>query len=94
MPELTPQRASQIGKIGAYASWAVTSDRSARTAPARRRFLDRFEREVDPTGELPATERAQRAEAARKAYFLRLALRSADARRARRRQTNPVGAAQ
>jgi hypothetical protein len=44
--------------------------------------MDRFEREVDPEGVLPAQERQRRAEHARKAYFLRLALASAKARRA------------
>jgi hypothetical protein len=44
-------------------------------------MLDRFERQVDPDGELPPAERARRAGHARKAYFTRLALRSAQARR-------------
>jgi len=43
--------------------------------------LDRFEREVDPDGVLPPEERRRRAEHARKAYFLRLALASSKARR-------------
>jgi hypothetical protein len=51
------------------------------TANARAAFLDRFEREVDPDGVLPAAERARRAAAARKAYFVRLAAKSAEARR-------------
>lgn len=70
-----------IGSIGAHESWARTPDRAARTAPGRRAFLDRFERLVDPAGELPEAERAKRAENARKAYFQRLALKSAQARR-------------
>jgi hypothetical protein len=70
-------------RVGAYASWAQTADRSARTAPARKAALDRFEREVDPNGELTPQERAKRAEYSRKAYFARLALRSAQARRRR-----------
>jgi hypothetical protein len=57
---------SQIGRIGAHASWAKTEDRSARTAPARRAMLDKFEREVDPNNELTPAERAERAESARK----------------------------
>ena len=69
--------------IAAHESWAHTSDRSARTAPARAALMARFEREVDPGGVLPPQERAKRAESARKAYFLRLALKSAKARRAR-----------
>ncbi len=68
-------------RLASHASWAQTSDPSARTAPARQKFLDRFEREVDPDGTLPPAERARRAEHARKAYFTRLALASAKARR-------------
>jgi hypothetical protein len=74
---------SQIGRIGAHASWAKTENRSARTAPARRAMLDKFEREVDPNNELTPAERAKRAESARKAYFTRLSLKSAQARRRR-----------
>ena len=68
------------GSLGAHESWARTPDRTARTAPGRRAFLERFEREVDPDGTLPPEERAKRAENARKAYFARLALKSAKAR--------------
>jgi len=51
------------------------------TAPARRAFLERFEREVDPDGALPEAERRRRAGHARKAYFTRLALASSRARK-------------
>jgi len=60
-------------RIAAHESWARTSDRSARTAPARaaleRRFLEQAD--GDPV----------RAEHLRKAHFARLALKSAQARR-------------
>lgn len=69
--------------IAAHESWANTADRSARTAPARAALMARFEREVDPDGMLAPDERARRAEHKRKAYFARLALKSAQARRAR-----------
>lgn len=69
-----------IGAIGAHESWSRTTDRAARTAPGRRAFLEKFEREVDPDGTLPPAERAVRAEHARRAYFARLALKSAKAR--------------
>lgn len=72
---------SQLGRIGAHVSWANTSDRAARTAPARAAALARFEREVDPDSALSPDERARRAEHARKAYFARLALKSAESRR-------------
>jgi hypothetical protein len=44
-------------------------------------MLDKFERQVDPDNELSPAERAKRAEHARKAYYKRLALKSARARR-------------
>lgn len=70
--------------IAAHESWAHTPDRSARTAPARAALMAKFEREVDPEGLLDPPERAIRAEHLRKAYFQRLALKSAKARRARK----------
>src|SRR4051812_7846873 len=83
---------SLIARLAAHESWAKTTDPSARTAPARRALLDRFERQVDPDGVLSPAERARRAGHARKAYFARLALRSAQARRARR-QPSKTGTA-
>jgi len=68
-------------RIAAHEKWARCPDRSAATAPARRAFDDRFEKQVDPDGVLDPVERARRAAHARKAYFTRLALRSAQARR-------------
>jgi hypothetical protein len=56
------------GRIGALESWARTEDRAARTANGRAAFLARFDEYPDP-------------EAARRAYFARLALKSAAARR-------------
>jgi hypothetical protein len=50
---------SLIARLAAHESWANTADPSARTAPARRALLDRFERQVDPDGGLPPTERAR-----------------------------------
>jgi hypothetical protein len=72
---------SLIARLAAHESWANTADPSARTGPARRAMLDRFERQVDPDGVLSPAERARRAGHARNAYFARLALRSAQARR-------------
>ena len=70
-------------RIGAEISWSRTRDRSARTRPARDKFLQRFEREVDPDGTLPPDERRRRAEHARRAYMLRLAKRAVAARKTR-----------
>ncbi|WP_240743532.1 hypothetical protein [Mycobacterium paragordonae] len=80
---LTPTERSIRGQIAAHDSWAKTSDRSARTANARKALLDKFERQVDPDGTLAPAERAKRAENARKAHFKRLALKSAQARKRR-----------
>ncbi|WP_082961578.1 hypothetical protein [Mycobacterium sp. 852002-51152_SCH6134967] len=72
------------GRIGAYESWARTPDRAARTSPARKAAVDRFEREVDPDGMLTPQERAKRAEWARKAHMQRMAMKSAAARQRRK----------
>jgi hypothetical protein len=80
---LTPTERSLRGQLAAHESWARTPDRSARTANARKAMLDKFEQQVDPDGTLSPAERARRAEHARKAHFMRLALKSAQARRRR-----------
>lgn len=77
----SPHARSLAAKIAAETSWANTPDPSARTAPGRAAFDERFERQVDPDGVLDAQERARRAEHARKAHFARMALRSAESRR-------------
>jgi hypothetical protein len=82
--ELSPAQRSLRARAAAHTSWASTADPSARTAPARAKFLDRFEREVDPNGTLKPEERARRAEHARKAYFAAFASKSVASRRARR----------
>lgn len=51
---------------------------------ARAKFNQRFFDQVDPDGVLPLEERERRAGAARKAYFQKLALKSARARRYRK----------
>ena len=84
MPDLTPSERVLRARIGGHSKWAKTSDRTAATATARQAFLNRFEKQVDPDGVLDPAERARRAESARKAHFTRLALRSAQARRARK----------
>lgn len=83
MPEARSQR-QLIGALGAHTSWANTADRTARTANGRAAFNSKFERLVDPDGVLDPAERGRRAEHLRKAHFARLALKSAQARRARR----------
>jgi hypothetical protein len=68
-------------RIAAEISWSRTYDRSARTRPARQKFLQRFEREVDPNGVLPPDERRRRAEHAKRAYMLRLVKRAINTRK-------------
>lgn len=72
---LTPAELSLRGQIAAHTSWGNTTDRTARTAKARNTFEEKFLAEAggDP----------KRAESLRKAYFARLALKSAQARRRR-----------
>lgn len=82
---LTPAERTLRARMAAHTLHARVADPAAHTAPARRAFLDRFEREVDPDGVLSVAERTRRTEHARKAYFARLALSSARARRERRR---------
>jgi hypothetical protein len=72
-------------QVSAYSRWAK-EDPAEQGRIMRAGFDQRFLREVDPNNELPEAERLRRAEAARRAYFGRLALASAKARRAR-----PVG---
>lgn len=81
-------------RLGGLTRWAKTVDRSAATLPGRTAFDERFEREVDPDGTLPAAERAVRADAARRAYFTRLALKSASSRRKAREARQRAEAAQ
>lgn len=80
---LTPAQMSLRGKLAAHTRWSQTDDPTAATEPARRAFLDRFERQVDPEGTLDPAERARRASSAKSAYFAGLALKSSQARRAK-----------
>lgn len=85
-PSLTPAERSQHARAAQLIRWAHTEDWAAATAPARAAFLSRFERQVDPDGRLAPEVRARRAEAARRAYFIRLSLKGAQARRAKAEQ--------
>lgn len=75
MASSIPADRSTIASIAAHTQWANTPDRTARTAAARRGLEARFLREA---GGDPA-----RAESLKKAYYKRLALKSAQARRSR-----------
>ena len=85
-----PARASTdralIAAIASHESWAHTADRTARTAPARaaldQKFLD--EADGDP----------MRAAHLRRAYYYRLSLKSAQARRKVRENIEAARAAE
>jgi hypothetical protein len=74
------------GRIGSHISWANTENRSARTAPARAALDAKF---LDQAGGDPT-----RATHLRKAYFTRLAMRSAQSRRKARELTDVAQAAE
>lgn len=78
---MTPEQRTTKARAAAYARWANEDDPVGATQTARDAFLQRFERQVDPDRRLTPHERARRAEAARKAYFHNLALKSSLARR-------------
>jgi hypothetical protein len=80
---MNPGERALRARLGAYVMHARNDARET-TAKARAAFLARFEHEADPDGMLPAAERQRRAQQLRSAYFTRLALASAKARRTRR----------
>jgi hypothetical protein len=80
---MSPAERSLRARMAAHAMHA-RNDPEEITAKARAAFLDRFEREADPDGVLSPEERRRRAEHLRSAYFARLALAAARARRTRR----------
>jgi hypothetical protein len=76
----TPANRTLRARIAAHLSWAKTEDRAARTAAARKAFKDRFVREACRDASESTSDCQRRAEHLRKAYFTRLALKSAQAR--------------
>jgi len=82
--QMNPSERALRARLAAHAMHG-RNDARATTAKARAAFLARFERQADPEGRLPPAERQRRAQQLRRAYFARLALASAKARRARRR---------
>lgn len=81
---LTPGERTLRARMAAYALHS-RYDPQQTTAPARRAFASRFLDQVDPDRRLPEQERQRRAEAAKKAYFTKLAYLSARRRRVRGR---------
>lgn len=80
---------SAAGRLGAHRSWANTVDRKSRTRAARRRSPGSIEYHLDrlPAKFDGATDDVRRAaaESAKKAYYADLALKSARARAARKK---------
>lgn len=68
-----PESRNLNERYAAHVSWANTSDRTARTAPAREAMARKFLEQADGD--------PKRAESLRKAYYLDLARKSAEARR-------------
>lgn len=79
---LTPSERVLRARMAAYMLHARHDPRET-TQAARRAFDQRFLDQVDPERRLSERERHRRAEAARRAYFTRLAYLSARRRRAR-----------
>lgn len=77
---LTPEQRALRARIAAHTRWSKARDRAAELAKARAAFKSRFEQEVDPNNEMTPEARALAAESARKAYYTRLAYKSALAR--------------
>lgn len=74
---------SQIARIAANTRWSKETDRAAATQAARDGMTRKFEDQVDPDRTLAPEERAKRADSARRAHYQRLALKSAQSRRAK-----------
>lgn len=89
MPKNRPSESWQVG-LGAYVVHS-RYDSQELTKAAREAFRSRFERDVDPDGVLPLEERRRCAEMARKAHFMRLALKSAQVFRRRRMERGRTG---
>ena len=79
---MTPSERALRARIMSHESWAATTDRSARTAPARRALDQKF---FDAADGDPV-----RAEHLKKAHFARLALASSRARGATKATKNKV----
>jgi hypothetical protein len=82
MPAHDPTERSLAAKLASHESWAQTPDRAARTAPARAALDAKF---LEQAGGDPV-----RAENFRKAYYARLALKSAQSRRRNREARQAV----
>ena len=74
---------STRGRLGALAQQSK-HDPKKYTTKARAAFLERFARQVDPENKLDPAERERRADAAMKAYMLRLSEKARAAKATRK----------
>lgn len=79
---LTPEQRRTRAQLAALTRWSK-EDPKANAARGQAGLMARFEREVDPLGELTEAERSRRARAAHRAHMARLSLASSKARRSR-----------
>lgn len=86
LERLDPKARTLRGRIGAHTAHSRNAG-LAITAKARKTFLDQFETQVDPAGELTPEERSRRAQHALSAHMARLALERHQA--ARKRKASP-----
>jgi hypothetical protein len=85
---LSEEQRRMRGRIGGLTA-AARGSLDANLTKARLAFLAGFIDAVDPDRVLPMAERERRAEAARRAYFVKLAYRSSVARAAGARASRP-----
>lgn len=76
---MSPSQRIMRARLASHESWAKTTDRTARTAKARRTFEEKFLAEADGD--------PQRAKSLRKAYFARLTMKSVQARQNKRHKS-------
>ena len=87
---LSPAERSLRARIAAHSLHASRDSREL-TAPARNAFLAKFLDEIPD--DLPEAERLRRADQLRRAYFTRLALKSAQTRARKARASSQKGGA-
>lgn len=84
MTDLSPAERRLRKQIAANTRWAYTVDRTAATRNARVAADARFEKLVDPNGEMTEATRKAAAKAARTLFYQRIAAKSAESRRRRK----------
>lgn len=83
---LSPAQRRLQASMAAHTRWAKVIDPKTATQPARDGLIARFEREVDPDGVLSVEDRRARALKLRQAHMQKLALRSSQARAAKKQR--------